>query len=543
MPFSKELLSVLNIQPSELEGLSDKDAHQLIKTKYYRLSREFHPDRNPDSSALERFKIIANAYQKLITTNAQSTDATDDSTPVGFVSEIEQYHKPTPVEIPETAFDNHLRDGIQDAYVRLMTEFLALQTPEEKIQFVNHYRAFLDLKVALDGAMDEILYRHPQYCEQRENETLLNQITRTIRELTLKLYGEEFLNDFIYRDALATGNLGPILATRKLLSPIKALAFMVNGAFLILSTSFQYYCKQGILSLIFELMAIQNGQKSLYQIILFGLKSLTVSALLNVSLLGFCYLPFSVMATLFSLPLIYRGLTLLASPVNTLFRPLAQYFGISPAWFTALSLVALPLLVSGVMELSCLTGFMAVLPWITLALNMANVIGIATLMYKIYEEQKTLGMMMGVLVASSFVLCLFVPAPDLSNSLSTLSDFLMALTDSALLYTAMNTTNHIQAMRDEVYASLPLPQEEIPEAIKTATLLGYSNASTQSNLFFNTPKNAECLAERGRSKWMQACSFFGVEPQTKKQTSKLYGGVSNTKQLLLDNTGSSALSC
>lgn len=192
MPFSEKLLTKLNIQPSELEGLSDKEARQLIKLKYYRLSREFHPDRNPDSSATKRFQSIANAYQTLITTNAQSTDATDDSTPGGFVSEIEQYHTPTPVEIPRTAFDNHIRDGIQDGYVRLMTEFLALQTPEEKVQFVNQYRAFLDLKVALDGAMNEILYRHPKYCEQRENEPLLNQITRTIRELTLKLYGEEF---------------------------------------------------------------------------------------------------------------------------------------------------------------------------------------------------------------------------------------------------------------------------------------------------------------------------------------------------------------
>ncbi|WP_428412061.1 hypothetical protein [Legionella sp.] len=61
--------------------------------------------------------------------------------------------------------------------------------------------------------------------------SLLNTINQNWNKLIIQFFSEENLNDIVYREAIALGNLSAILAVRKLISPIKWLCFIVCSTY------------------------------------------------------------------------------------------------------------------------------------------------------------------------------------------------------------------------------------------------------------------------------------------------------------------------
>ena len=59
----------------ELFNLNESSTLEDIKKRYRKLAKEFHPDRNKDSNAHERFLLIKEAYEYLITNQFQNSQS------------------------------------------------------------------------------------------------------------------------------------------------------------------------------------------------------------------------------------------------------------------------------------------------------------------------------------------------------------------------------------------------------------------------------------------------------------------------------------
>ena len=519
MPSQKYLqaLSVLELRINELYNLTEAEKISVITKKYRKLALSYHPDHHNDPASIGMFISISEAYQLL--TEDRSNLFNDN-----YVPEINTYFTLEHVHIPDTAFDYYLRDGIERAYEALMERFSKLNGADEKRAFAQRYKPFLDLKAALDLKLTDLSRMQAEYIYQRHMETLTQLMTRSYRELLLRTYGEEFLNDFKYRHALATGILYPLLATRKLISPIKALSFVLNGLLILPYFLYQHASKSLANSMVNDINRKNIG--------LFIFKLLAVTSLAILTLYGICHLPIPLFATLLSLPLLSRTLSVIASPVNELFRPWATYLSTSPAMFTAISLIGLATLGYLLLSVNAFASVMAILPYLTLTLLVFNCIGIVKFLYEACSINRNLGIILSVIMVASLVAGLFIPIPEMSTPVANTVMFFLELTNISSIYLAIQTLQYLKETEADLSASLPLPQEHIPESLKEATLLGYSNASTQSHRFFNTPKDAECLPLKGRSTWQQTCSFFGIDTLKPKEEPPRYTQQLTTLALL-----------
>ena len=492
-------LQTLELKNSDVCNLSDQARKNKIRQQWLKLTLQYHPDKNPEKgSSYLKFIQINNAYQALKENSVYSP-------------EINHYFTRKPVDIPSTAFDLLLQENIEARYNDLTTAFLALTTEEKRKAFGAHYAPFLNLAQSLEQIKDKLYHtRGTVYLYKKEHESLRELITQEWRRLIIRLFAEEYLDDFQYREALATGNLGPILATRKVLSPVKCFVALLNSFNLIIRSSASYYFNTAMTKIMTDFMAffttIKDGRFNLKEM---GIVLVEMTGLALLIGLPFYFIPYIAFAT-FSLPMVATTLELIASPINRLIRPLAAYTGLSPIALTALLSAAGAVAMYGLVSTVMITSIVGLLPYVTLALSLYNLFSIARFTLTLYNKHPALGIFQGILIVSIIAVSIIFPAPiDPSQTYDVIAMFTLTLWNSISLYwlnkLMSKTDSVLQAEKVEL---LPLPEEPIPEPIREATLLGYKKA-TQSHRFFNTPENADYLKKEERTFWQQTSSFFG----------------------------------
>jgi hypothetical protein len=502
-------LAELELSLADIQHLSNEEQRRKIRQQWLTLCPRRHPDQNPqDPMAGEKFQRLREAYVAL----KNGLDGVVNEG-VGYQTEIERYFIRENINIPDTAFDLLLEENIASAYADLIKIFSTLQTENEKRLFGAYYAPFLNLGLSLENRQEELNDNRINHLFAQQNETFLTSFAREWRKLIIRLYGEEYLDDFQYRHALAGGDLYPILATRKLLSPLKAMVTILNSINIFLQTLASHITQFIIPKVMMDFMAqFHHYMQGTLHIKNAGIVSLEIIALVVAISAPFYLFPTASMLA-FSIPMIATLAELIASPINNIVRPLAAYINAPPVEFGALLSIAGAAMAYSLFSSLTLTNLPAVLAYLSLPLNIYSLYGFVELHVNMYNLSPELGIFQGTMTATSILVGMLMPmdlGPDPSNSpIVSVSMFLLSLATSSMLYHANNLLRNAKSGVSEIIESLPLPAElPVPEAIQKATLLGNKRA-TQSHRFFNTPQNAEFIKANERTAWQQTCSFFG----------------------------------
>ncbi len=226
-----ENLRTMELHPNDLNNLSPQERQKKIRKQWLKLALKYHPDKNTASH--EIYDRIDTAYKELC--NGSQDEGQYNET-------INSYFTRIDIAIPETAFDLLLQEEIENNYSALRRELNSLETEDEKRKLASEHASFISLAQSLEQQKDRLNQQRAHYLFEQENAPLYSKLALELRHLTITLFAEEYLDDFQYRHALATGVLSPIFATRKLFSPFKWLAAIINGAIIILSsTSYHFF--------------------------------------------------------------------------------------------------------------------------------------------------------------------------------------------------------------------------------------------------------------------------------------------------------------
>ncbi|MCD6039414.1 MAG: hypothetical protein K0S27_814 [Gammaproteobacteria bacterium] len=524
-------LSILGLLPEEINDLSAEEQLRKIRKIYRRKALELHPDKHLNESrelVKQRFEDLLTAYQNL--------EAEIKLQGQLYLSNIENYFVQENINIPDTAFDLLLEENIEEAYDNLIRHFNSL-SGEKKQQFALEHASFLNLYLALEKNREEFLQKRIIFLLERyANETFTECLIREWRELILRLYGEEYLDDFQYREALAGRGLYSILTTRKLLSPVKCMAAVVNSIYLLLS-NLAFYIWKNTFQKIFdnlsneytEVTASNNPE---------GWKMLGWGSiwLIRIGVAGMglwlLWMVFSLSSWVpifaYSLLPVANVAEIVACPINSILRPLLASASESPLQFWALFCVV-----------SAVTVFVLLgLPLAGLsALSFLHYLGVAFSLYRLYLNLQlavhlyhtftpSAGVIFGLFAIATnavnilgevllpSVLPQLAQAAHLSPFSVVMQDLIEQIVICLALYNINAWFNKIRFREVELYKALPLPTSSVPAEIREATFLGTKKA-TQSHRFFNTPKEAEFLKPEERTCWQKTCSFFGGGAKSK----------------------------
>jgi hypothetical protein len=423
-----------------------------------------------------------------------------------YIPEIHTYYTPKIIPLPDRAFDLLLQEDIDEAFEDLLKQFNALSTTHEKQRFAEKYAPFLNIAESLQKKTAELNKNRSSFLFERNEEALQARLIREWREMILRLFGEEYLDDFQYREALGTGNLIPVLATWKLCSPIKLLAAMINSVVLAVKITLKYYLDKVMESVVMDVQhqisAYQNNQHQWLAIAITSLKLISVGLLLPLLYqYGGIYT-----LVVFSLPLIFRMIECIACPINTLVRPIASYLGISPIGASAAFMLTGGIALCALTSVSGLNLAAAML-LVTWGLKLYCLYEYINIMHYIYKEQPTLFIALTLYTVIAILIGLALPQPDI-NTTEPINAFILLIyyltTATSLNMTDKLINNPSQYFCEQVEA-LPLPTEKLDDCLKKGVLLGHKKA-TQSHRFFNTPKNAESLTAENCSDQLWACS-------------------------------------
>ncbi len=446
-------LSALSLSMADLEDLPENEQDEKLKKTWRRLCLKHHPDKNPgDPNAAVRLITINNAYTALTSGHGKQ-----------FADELNRYFTKPEMTIPNTAFDILMQEGILEVLQHLRQEFSILKTEEEKRRFATYYASFLTLAEHLEAHLEVINRVRVDAMVHQDLEADIGEfLACEWRILIIRLFAEEYLDDFQYRNALAFRDLLPILATRKLISPVKWLAVIIGSLDLLFQGSAEYALKHGV------------GE---------------INQLLY--LIGS---PISVLTFL---------VDLIASPVNNVIKPLSAYMRFPP--------VALTVLFSGIGAIT-IYGFMVssltfslatsllILPYLTLALNLYSIYALYQVVQSLNENR--IDSTQTALIFGFVILSNFIPTSK------PILDCLFVVADLCLFHALR------KIFAEKPIEFLPLPKEPIPEDVKQATLRGYTKAN-QSHRFFGTPKDAN--VQNDRTFWQKATSFFGADRVKRKE--------------------------
>lgn len=444
-------LQTLELDINQLEAMTPEQQEKEIKKAWKRLVLTKHPDKGGSGAV---FLEIQQAYNAL-TTGQATQCATDDMQ----AYDIDNYFTKSVFNVPDDAFDMLMQEGVAEVFANLRGEFHKLRDEKAKRQFAAYYASFLTLAEELENRGAELTrIRANALFYQQQEETLGEFMMREWKVLVIRLFAEEYLDDFQYRDVLANGSLGSILATRKLASPIKWLALITASLDLVFRVTGDY---------------VTRGQAADFSFLIYFMGS-------PISVINFF-------------------VELLATPVNTLIRPLANSTGVSPGVYTALlSGVGAGIIygfMSGLLTLSFATIQLA-LPMVTVALNLYSI-------YVTYQTVKNLQEMgeadAAIQIALAFGIVILV---NLIPTDLAVVDFLFTVGSLCFFNAIKNLTE------EKPIEFLPLPTQPISAELKEATLLGYTKAN-QSHRFFGTPKDANF--DNQRTFWQKTSSFFGVD--------------------------------
>lgn len=497
MTYDNVLLETLGIQGDLLNTfncLSEDEKKKCLRTQYYKLSQQYHPDKNKNPDDTEVFLKIKDAYTRLC-----------DGTATPKIG-IEEYFVSKPLDFSNTDFDLLLTEEIHLTFEALKRQFNQLETEEDKRQFAGYYADFFNLAQAIDNNRERLSQVRDSYFLKLQDKTLKDNLRENYLELVICLFGEEYLDDFQYREALATGNLYPILATRKLLSPVKWLAGLACSILLFITTTTHYYVQEFMMkNLMPELFALIESNKEgniNYQLLASFL--IKTSILIAAPIWLYLY-HFTAIALLSSIPLLLHVSKTLACPVNNLSRPIANSLQVNPLLVTAaltLTVAAIPYVL---LPLLLSSNILVVIPWITLTINIYT-------WYKEYQLYKTIEKLSPTL--ANLLIPFFISdiITDYIANMGNLNPsygqqilaFLGSLSDLGTIYTAGNITELVSQNMDY----LPPAEETVSDRVKKATLSGHKKA-LHSHRFFNTDPDAAWLKNEDRTIWQQCCSFFG----------------------------------
>jgi hypothetical protein len=483
-------LSVLQLKIEELESLSEEEQKKKIKKAYYRLSGERHPDKGGSSEA---FATLNAAYRTLISSGLEN------------VHEINQFFSYQEIKIPDTAFDLLLEENIIHAYEELLRSFSQLPDQERK-QFVEEHTDFLNLAQNLEKRIPELNANRAEYLFMQEKEPPLKTYKREWRTLMLTLYGEEYLDDFQYRQAIATGELSSLLAVRKLLSPFKLLAALANSIILALSIGATFLLKKLTLPLIKDLIILMHSRERVNKrgIALWLLKTVSLAVLM---VAPFIFFPASATALL-SLPFLGSLLTLLACPVNRIVRPLTQFAKLSPYLVDVALIILLGACAFVFVNFFPIAALTSLLTVATLALSLYALYGTAKLIKKLYDISPALAFFQLTLIIVSIVASIANYAIP-SLAVPPLVAFFGNLVGAGIVYQTNQTVDNLAKEIADKVETLPLPEESIPEPQRKA-VLQMVKTGHYSSKFFNTRKEAPFITEKDRTIGQKVASFFGA---------------------------------
>ena len=502
MSRSNDDLRILKLSPSDLDNLSLEEQNQKLRKQWYKLSLQYHPDRRPGYETL--FHEITEAYDRLTA-----------SAPSQYQHDIQQYFTAQDVNIPDFAFDFAQQEGIALTYEALLNQFSSLPSEQAKQKFVQYYRLFLNLAISLEKQQDTLNRQRVEHLYAQTQETFSQRFIREWRLLVLRIFAEEYLNDFLYRHALGTGEIWPILATRKLFNPLKCLIFIVNSLLLLGLSGGDYLIAKKIQQWFQEFSnAYHNPNRNKYAVAKIIAKLLCFSAI--------CILPFYLMPSiafyLMSLPFLQRCLEIIASPVSKYVRPCSKHLGYSEKIVSTMSLIGATVTIAWC---SFHTSF--ILASLPLILQVLNALALCYVLYSLakllklmYQLQPTLAIFQVILFASSMLFQLIFPLPE-SLTAPTLSnlfgEFLLSLSTCTALEFAQAILADLSAYQAELIEILPLPPEPVESNLQQACLLGYKKAIWSSRLF-NTSKDASSigLQEACNTHPISACLWGRKQP-------------------------------
>lgn len=497
MPFNPEHLRTLELDPRIVDGLSPEDAGVLIRKNWSRLALKYHPDKNHNRALYAGlFNDVTEAYKALTENNVYNPVMND-------------YFDLHNVEIPPTTFDLLQEEIIEARYRELEQAFGQLNSEADKRAFCTHHAPFLNLAQSLGKIKDENNQERLGSLFAQEKESLISYLTREWRQFIIRLFGEEYLDDFQYRQALASGDLMPIFATRKLFSPVKWAVAVLGSLYIGTAYSLEYLFKQFVLGMIGDFVPLYHANS-------LDFKKIAVFALKLAGLAACLILPFYVVPTYammaFGLPMVMSLLKLIGSPVNLIIRPLATYTGLSPLLLTVLGAVLGAGAIYGLISLVALSSVLFLLDLATLPLVLYSLYGALTLVKKMYDIDPALGIVQGFIMGASVLASFILPAPVIdpnsNETINIIAFFMTALSNSAAVYGANKLLDNVKEAQELEIEVLPLPKALVEDHIKEATLLDCKKA-TQSCRFFNTPKEADYIKKSDRDVWQQASSFFG----------------------------------
>lgn len=136
-------------------GLSDTASHQEVKKQYRKLVMKYHPDRNPNKSAQEKFIELSEAYDIII--NNKLPDTTKASTPEEKKKDREERIKAARKRFKEQEMRERLEN---ERYFRFLTTGKKWKT----LQMI----AYVGLLLASMLILDQVLPRHYQEDEITE---------------------------------------------------------------------------------------------------------------------------------------------------------------------------------------------------------------------------------------------------------------------------------------------------------------------------------------------------------------------------------------
>ncbi len=469
-----EALQTLEIERNDISNKPDAEIVAHIRKQYKKLALTHHPDRGGNIS---RFQLLKNAYEELIA-------STDENS-----NELTQYFEQKHIEISLKAFNLVMEEEIEHINTALRQEFSSLPNEQHKEQFAKKHANFFNLVQTLENNKKKIQQARIDALMQQEHDHSMKQIYINFviewRKQIITLFGEEGLNDFQYREALAFGNLWPILNTYKLMLPTKWLAAIIGSIALCL-----LHIDNALPYLIF------GNQPSYNALIVY--KLITFFILIS-------FLPTPAVFLVFGAPTIQKFLLLLACPHNLIIRPLQERFSEQPKFLITIGVALFALLASAATFFIFTTippEMLIALVQITLQFwsMFQNYVFIIT--DKELNGQYNYHFIKLLLTSTIFsVLSIIVATLSLFSSMHAMMhhlpqpttellwedqifDFLMNCNMSQIITNLQFYKNFVANITEQ----LPLPEEPSTDEVKNI-YISENTRATQSHYFFKTPKD------------------------------------------------------
>ena len=491
----------------KLTALDKSSLIEALNRKKRQVLFKYHPDRTKGNPELtQRFLEVTKAYERLMASEKFKTGIFDYLASDSFIS------------APINCLDLRMQEQIDERYEALISQFFLIDDDQEKREFVRQNEFFLQFVKWINDKRSSIEdIRVEAFYDITQESLLTIKVYQEWNKLVVQLFAEENLDDITYREAIALGELGHILALRKLLSPLKWLALLYCGLYNLISTTMEHYLGKVFKSLMED---VQSMRSNWLQVIPLLLKALALTVIIAS---GAIFLPASVYFTALSLPLLSRVLFYLANPINHMVRSIAKFLNISEG-YAGLAMASLAILVAAsLLMLSSLGSLIMVLTALTIAMNILSLITNVVFIKQLYELSPSLAVVIGL------VLCLSLASDLLLNPLDSVSSpqtvyevflsFSVSLSSLGINVLACiflsNHNNHYA----ELFTTLPLPEENAPQAVKQVI---NDNAPKKywSKHLFNTaePLDDKSIEKAQRSK--QGLAFFDRSPEIRNESAQ-----------------------